>query len=201
MQKSESFEPAVRGLIYVNSSGKSVDIEFVKDGTVLFRLPINSASFHETEFLNIKVNTYDLRMNGIVKRNVPFRTGGVYTLVGYVNENGSDFNVITVTEPNSLHILWLLPQYIIITMGEVMFSVTGLEFAFTQAPISMKSLLQATWLLTTAVGNLIVVIITAAGSSTFFTRMVSTRKKNKYYIIFNYCFLFVSFMSSFYLLD
>ncbi|XP_029032404.1 peptide transporter family 1 isoform X2 [Osmia bicornis bicornis] len=171
VQKLDSFEPAVRGLIYVNSPGKSVDIEFIKDGTVFFRLPINSTSFHVTEFLNIKVNTYDIRMNGIVKSNVQFRTGGVYTLVGYVNENESNLNVITVTEPNSMHILWLLPQYIIITMGEVMFSVTGLEFAFTQAPISMKSLLQATWLLTTAFGNLIVVIITVAGSSSFFSRM------------------------------
>jgi solute carrier family 15 (oligopeptide transporter), member 1 len=58
--------------------------------------------------------------------------------------------------------LWLLPQYIIITMGEVMFSVTGLEFAFTQAPASMKSVLTAAWLLTVAFGNLIVVIVAEA---------------------------------------
>lgn len=40
-----------------------------------------------------------------------------------------------------------------------MFSVTGLEFSFTQAPSSMKSVLQACWLLAVAFGNLIVVII------------------------------------------
>lgn len=55
--------------------------------------------------------------------------------------------------------LWQLPQYIVITAGEVMFSVTGLEFSFTQAPASMKSVLQACWLLTVAIGNLIVVAI------------------------------------------
>lgn len=40
-----------------------------------------------------------------------------------------------------------------------MFSVTGLEFSFTQAPASMKSVLQAVWLLTVTVGNIFVVII------------------------------------------
>lgn len=43
---------------------------------------------------------------------------------------------------------------------QVMFSVTGLEFSFTQAPESMKSVIQGCWLLTVAFGNLIVVIIT-----------------------------------------
>jgi dipeptide/tripeptide permease len=40
--------------------------------------------------------------------------------------------LLTITEPNSLHMLWLIPQYFVITMGEVLFSVTGLEFSFTQ---------------------------------------------------------------------
>lgn len=47
-------------------------------------------------------------------------------------------------------------------MGEVMFSITGLEFSFTQAPTSMKSVLTAAWLLTVAFGNLIVVIVAEA---------------------------------------
>lgn len=40
-----------------------------------------------------------------------------------------------------------------------MFSVTGLEFSFTQAPASMKSVLQALWLLTVTFGNILVVVI------------------------------------------
>lgn len=68
-------------------------------------------------------------------------------------------NAVTITPPNSVHILWLIPQYVVLTMGEVMFSVTGLEFSFTQAPASMKSVLTSVWLLTVAFGNLIVVFI------------------------------------------
>lgn len=69
------------------------------------------------------------------------------------------YQVITVTNPNSVHMLWLLIQYVIITAAEIMFSITGLEFAYSQAPISMKSVVQGCWLLTTAVGNLIIVVI------------------------------------------
>jgi len=40
-----------------------------------------------------------------------------------------------------------------------MFSVTGLQFSYTQAPESMRSVLQGCWQLTVAFGNLIVTII------------------------------------------
>lgn len=59
-----------------------------------------------------------------------------------------------------VHILWQFPQYFIITCAEVMVSCTGLEFAYSQAPATMKSVCQATWLLTVAAGNLIVIIVT-----------------------------------------
>lgn len=64
--------------------------------------------------------------------------------------------------PNSIHMAWQLPQYFLMTAGEVVFSVTGLEFSYSQAPSNMKSVLQAGWLLTVAVGNIIVLIIAEA---------------------------------------
>lgn len=50
------------------------------------------------------------------------------------------------------------PQFLIVRL-QILFSVTGLEFSFTQAPSTMKSVLQALWLLTVTFGNIIVVII------------------------------------------
>uniref|UniRef100_A0A182IZ18 Uncharacterized protein n=1 Tax=Anopheles atroparvus TaxID=41427 RepID=A0A182IZ18_ANOAO len=43
-----------------------------------------------------------------------------------------------------------------------MFSITGLEFSYSQAPESMKSVIQAFWLLTVAIGNMLVVFIAKA---------------------------------------
>uniref|UniRef100_A0A8C4F6K7 Solute carrier family 15 member 1a n=1 Tax=Dicentrarchus labrax TaxID=13489 RepID=A0A8C4F6K7_DICLA len=69
---------------------------------------------------------------------------------------------ITVAEdikPNSAHMALQIPQYFFITAGEVMFSVTGLEFSYSQAPNNMKAVLQAGWLFTVAIGNFIVLIV------------------------------------------
>ncbi|XP_037345392.2 solute carrier family 15 member 1 [Pungitius pungitius] len=69
---------------------------------------------------------------------------------------------VTVAEdikPNSVHMALQIPQYFFITVGEVMFSVTGLEFSYSQAPSNMKAVLQAGWLFTVAVGNFIVLIV------------------------------------------
>ncbi|KAI5106746.1 solute carrier family 15 member 2 [Silurus meridionalis] len=59
---------------------------------------------------------------------------------------------------SSRHVAWQVPQYIFITAGEVMFSIAGVEFSYSHAPDGMKSLVQALWLLNTAVGNVIVLI-------------------------------------------
>lgn len=172
VDKSISGEPLIRGLVYVNSSWDPVPLKFMKGDATVFEFKINSTSLRETSLAELKPDTYDIHLNGtLVKKDVRLKLGGVYTVVGSVIGEKSMANVVTVTEPNSMHILWLIPQYVIITMGEVMFSVTGLEFAFTQAPASMKSLLQASWLLTVAFGNLIVVIV---AEISIFDRQAST---------------------------
>ena len=67
--------------------------------------------------------------------------------------------VAPVDKPNSVSLFLQVPMYIIITVAEVMFSINGLEFAYSQAPASMKAICQAAWLWTVAFGNLVVVII------------------------------------------
>lgn len=60
------------------------------------------------------------------------------------------------------------------TAAEVMFSVTGLEFSYSQAPASMKCLVQAAWLITIAFGNLCIVLIELANP---FTKQVTSNTK------------------------
>src|SRR6266496_1210576 len=48
------------------------------------------------------------------------------------------------------HINCQFLAYVILTLGEAMVSITGLEFSYTQAPNTMKSSVMALWLLTVA---------------------------------------------------
>jgi POT family proton-dependent oligopeptide transporter len=48
---------------------------------------------------------------------------------------------------------WQLLAYVVLTLGEAMVSITGLEFSYTQAPNSMKSSVMALWLLAVSAGN------------------------------------------------
>ncbi|XP_048151793.1 solute carrier family 15 member 1 [Corvus hawaiiensis] len=92
-----------------------------------------------------------------------FGYGSAYTIS--VNDcTGSHLNVTYFEDiaPNTVHMAWQIPQYFLLTCGEVVFSVTGLEFSYSQAPSNMKSVLQAGWLLTVAVGNIIVLIVAGA---------------------------------------
>ncbi|NXX47946.1 S15A1 protein, partial [Tricholaema leucomelas] len=92
-----------------------------------------------------------------------FGFGSAYTVV--INEcSGTDFSIQYSEDipPNSVHMALQIPQYFILTCAEVVFSVTGLEFSYSQAPSNMKSVLQAGWLLTVAVGNIIVLIVAGA---------------------------------------
>jgi POT family proton-dependent oligopeptide transporter len=50
-------------------------------------------------------------------------------------------------------VAWQLLAYVLLTSSEVMVSITGLEFSYTQAPKKMKSVVMAAWLFTVALGN------------------------------------------------
>ena len=50
-------------------------------------------------------------------------------------------------------IAWLLLAYVFLTSAEVMVSITGLEFSYTQAPVKMKSFIMSIFLLSTSLGN------------------------------------------------
>ena len=51
-------------------------------------------------------------------------------------------------------IWWQVLAYAIVTCGEVLVSITGLEFAYKQAPLTMKSFIMALFYLSVSMGNL-----------------------------------------------
>lgn len=61
-----------------------------------------------------------------------------------------------------LHMSLLLPQYLVMAMGEVMTAVPLMNFSYSEAPGSMKTILQSFRSATVGVGNLLVSIVAGA---------------------------------------
>jgi POT family proton-dependent oligopeptide transporter len=62
----------------------------------------------------------------------------------------------------SISIAWQVLPYVLLTLGEVLVSTTGLEFAYSQAPPAMKGVIMAFWTLAVTVGNLWVLLANAS---------------------------------------
>ncbi len=62
---------------------------------------------------------------------------------------------------NAFSITWQVLPYALLTLGEVLVSATGLEFAYSQAPQAMKGALMAFWNLSVTIGNLWVLVVNA----------------------------------------
>lgn len=64
----------------------------------------------------------------------------------------------------AVSLAWQVAPYIVLELGEVLLSASGLEFAYACAPAALKSTVMSLWLLTTAAGNLLVALITTLNS-------------------------------------
>ena len=75
---------------------------------------------------------------------------------------------------DKVSILWQLLPYALLTLGEVLVSATGLEFAYSQAPASMKGIILSFWYLAVTIGNLWVLIVNAAVKNDFVMNQIAT---------------------------
>ena len=65
----------------------------------------------------------------------------------------------------TLSVAWQLIPYVVLEAGEVMLSATALEFAFSQSPERMKSIVMSFWLMTMSVGPFLVAVFTNLNSN------------------------------------
>jgi proton-dependent oligopeptide transporter, POT family len=70
---------------------------------------------------------------------------------------------IDAAAPGTVSVWWQVVPYVLITLAEVMVSITGLEFAYTQAPRRMKSTVMGFWLLAVATGNILTGLVAQFG--------------------------------------
>jgi POT family proton-dependent oligopeptide transporter len=103
------------------------------------------------------------------------QAGMFVSVLSFVCATGLQLALDAGGRPN---IAWQVPQYLFISAGEVLVSVTALEFAYTQAPASMKSTIMGLWYLTIGVGSLLTAsvaslnVFSGAGYFVFFTALM-----------------------------
>jgi len=143
-----------------------------KDKTLLGPTLYPTGDTHFEELLSIGNYTFSLkRGNDILFTQAlgeDLKQGANYQiLIQYDEFDTENTNPVKhvlvhkITDENELHIFLLLPQFVIMTAGEIMFSITSLQFSFTQAPESMKAVMMAIRMLTNAFGNVLDVVVIA----------------------------------------
>ncbi|KAI6216830.1 Peptide transporter family 1 [Aphelenchoides besseyi] len=140
---------------YVTKDGKSDHMATVFDAK-----PVRPGTWtlyymdgHPTSKDDIKITPMNITFTRLAQ-------GGVYMLSltgSFENPTTQEFLVVP---DNGIKILWQIPQIVVITAAEILFSITGLEFSYTQAAPSMKSIVGALFLLTTAIGDTCIVVFT-----------------------------------------
>jgi proton-dependent oligopeptide transporter, POT family len=115
---------------------------------VMLIIPLsNAVLFPAAEKLGFKATPLRIMTSGMLIASTSFVA---VALIQHVLDAGG---------PGSVHVGWQLVPYILITLAEVFVSITGLEFAYTQAPRRMKSTIMGFWLLTVSLGNVLVSVV------------------------------------------
>ncbi|XP_006832125.1 PREDICTED: solute carrier family 15 member 1 [Chrysochloris asiatica] len=162
-QKPEKGENGIR---FVNIYSENIAIDM--DGKVYENLMSHRVSeyqFFPSGIKSIKINSTVIPPacdSELQSSNLGFGSAYTYVIVRQTDGCPHKEEFLDIS-PNTVSMALQIPQYFLLTCGEVVFSVTGLEFSYSQAPSNMKSVLQAGWLLTVAVGNIIVLIVAGAG--------------------------------------
>ncbi|XP_047457954.1 solute carrier family 15 member 2 [Mugil cephalus] len=156
IMKSGDGNPVVR---FLNTQPRDINVTI---GEVGFHAPpgygvSDNKTVDRGEYLDVSC-TYAKEMCPNLDLGV-LNFGASYTIILTEESGQIKAHKIEDVKSNNVHIAWQIPQYVLLTAGEVMFSITGLEFSYSQAPANMKSVLQAGWLLTVAFGNVIVLIV------------------------------------------
>ncbi|RZF38364.1 hypothetical protein LSTR_LSTR009259 [Laodelphax striatellus] len=132
--------------------------------------PLNRISVSSFKELTSGNYTYTIRKlnldknqsySEVVTEDFTVESGGVYSLIIHRNKADIKYHKLTLmTPPNKVNIIWMLPQYGFLSVGEALFAESAISFSIAHAPKSMKSVTLAMWYLSIALGNLLVIIVT-----------------------------------------
>jgi POT family proton-dependent oligopeptide transporter len=141
-------------------------LQFINPALMMMLLPLTAAVLYpalaKTRFSPTPLRRMSVGM---------FVAGSSFVCVALIQQ--------TLDGGHKISVLWQLCPYVLLTLAEVLVSVTGLEFAYSQAPRKMKGTIMSLFNLTIALGNLLVVIVarlnvfSGAASFLFYAALVA----------------------------
>ena len=154
---------------YKIGSSRISFVNLVNNNTDIFAPILNDKEYGNiANTFDVDYDQYNLKIRYLGDKiyeagNYLFETCGKYTFFIFKNNEGYlDSLFFTEIHSNGLHIAWQLIQVILMAIAEILFAISGSTFAYFIAPESMRSILQALWLLTRALGNVIIIIVAKA---------------------------------------
>ncbi|MEO6276795.1 oligopeptide:H+ symporter [Roseateles sp.] len=112
---------------------------------VMILIPLNNLVLYPA------LQRMGLRVTALRRMGVGIALAGAAWIVAGVLQ-------LWLDEGSTVSIVWQMLPYALLTLGEVLVSATGLEFAYSQAPLSMKGTIMSFWNLSVTVGNLWVLL-------------------------------------------
>ncbi|KAK2187024.1 hypothetical protein NP493_180g03033 [Ridgeia piscesae] len=101
------------------------------------RYTYDTSNFNSTPFAHVVHGKYNLVADDNVTLNLGelhVKDGGIYTMVVQPNLHTHKLEAVEFVNkaPKNVSVLYQIPQYIVITMAEILFSVSGLQLAYSQ---------------------------------------------------------------------
>ncbi len=120
---------------------ESAQMQLVNPALVMILIPLNNlVLFPAMRRRGFKLTQLGKMTTGMALAGCSYISVAIFQLV---LDGGGDLSIV-----------WQVIPYALLTMGEVLVSATGLEFAYSQAPLSMKGVIMSFWQLAVTMGNL-----------------------------------------------
>src|SRR4051812_49192209 len=127
---------------------QSSQMQALNPALVMLLIPFNNLVLYPA------LRGWGIEMTALRRMTAGIAFSGVaWVVVGFMQ--------VVLDRGTAFSITWQVIPYAFLTFGEVLVSATGLEFAYSQAPLAMKSAIMAFWNLSVTIGNLWVLVVNA----------------------------------------
>ena len=171
-------------VVYADKMDRNINLGFTS-----FTILAGQVSTVNTIFLLLFIPIFNYLVypwfDKIGLKTTPLRRLGVGLVLTALSFVVIAFIHTSIDAGASPSIWWQILAYMILSAAEVLVSITGLEYAYTHSPKSMKSTMNGIWFLVVSAGNLITAVVNgyiAQGGS--FARLLKGANYEWFFIIF-----------------